>query len=377
MSDEDLMRSFSVSNPLSLLVEGTKPSTIDTKVFDETLKSLERAIAVATTREMELVTAFPTAHNTAQRAEIGGVLRNIRGFGNLLASKLTATHSLGHELACRVGDLLQTHVAADLGQQANSLRSAIAQMEPLDATELGNDLLRAVVNFRSYTLQIRKLFIVPLLDTITGVQADVDGPVQIEAQGTLAHELANLQETRVAQLAHSAEQSAANARRSSGAAAGHRQHATFDATAASAQSGARFWTGCAFLLIFAGLAIPPATLLLDSHSQESYEWVPVLLKFLIALPLYGAAAYAARIASQHREFGRHMELMAVQVDTIESFIEPMDATGQSEIRGVLGRRLFAPIEMSAKDTGHISVIPAELIPLLERVMDRSTKDGSR
>lgn len=98
---------------------------------------------------------------------------------------------------------------------------------------------------------------------------------------------------------------------------------------------------------------------------------------LIAPPLYGAAAYAARIAAQHREFGRHMQLMAVQVDTIESYIEPMDPLGQSEIRAILGRRLFSPIELISRETGHISVIPAELIPLLERVVEQSKSGGTR
>lgn len=34
-----IVRNFSVSKPLSSLVEGIKPSTIDTKVFDENLHS--------------------------------------------------------------------------------------------------------------------------------------------------------------------------------------------------------------------------------------------------------------------------------------------------------------------------------------------------
>lgn len=78
------------------------------------------------------------------------------------------------------------------------------EIDSVDLDELGRQLLRVTVNFRSYTMQIRKLFITPLLDAITGVQADADGPVQIEARDALAEELDNLQENRVAALARRA-----------------------------------------------------------------------------------------------------------------------------------------------------------------------------
>ncbi len=129
------------------------------------------------------------------------------------------------------------------------------------------------------------------------------------------------------------------------------------------------WTAGVFGFVTLGILAPIIVFSFDVQISNVASWAGVLIKLAISLPLFGIAAYCGRVAAQHRELARHMKLLAVQIDTIEPYIEKMNDQQKSEMRMFLGRRLFSSVDLEVKDSGNISVIPTEVIPLLEKAMD--------
>ena len=166
-----------------------------------------------------------------------------------------------------------------------------------------------------------------------------------------------------------AEASILNIKKASGEVASIRQQHTFlGFHREEARLSAR-WTSGVFAFVLAGVVAPIAVLTFDVRISNVSSWVGVLIKLAIALPLFGVAAYCGRVAAQHREIARHMKLMAVQVDTLESYIETMSEQQKSDMRILLGKRLFSNVDLEVKEDGNISIVPIEVVPLLEKAME--------
>ena len=58
-------------------------------------------------------------------------------------------------------------------------------------------------------------------------------------------------------------------------------------------------------------------------------------------------------------------MLDVQVRTIESYIQIMPDEQKTEMRALLGRRLFSQADIVASDNGSVGVLPVEALPLLQ------------
>lgn len=253
------------------------------------------------------------------------------------------------------------------------LADIVALYQSISASSIGGEKPEKAEDFPRFQAACDTVLHGPVTSLIDQL-IDVDSrDVQVDYSGDALLELVSRRaRVKAADYARDAALSAQNARQASGAAARDRQGETLASIYESELAAARFWTQCAFGLIGLGIVLPAVVLALEFDISAVSGWVTTIVKLAFSLPIFGAAAYSARIAAQHREHARRMRLLAVQVDTLESFVEPMSETAKTETRALFARRLFAEsagLAAPAADT--ISVIPAELIPLLERVVEQS------
>jgi hypothetical protein len=92
----------------------------------------------------------------------------------------------------------------------------------------------------------------------------------------------------------------------------------------------------------------------------------------VAALLTGAASYAARESSRHRAAAARADGLAVQLQTLDAFIRPLDAQQGNELRTDLGRRLFGDPPAAAEaagDSGAVT-IPQSLLDAVVKLIER-------
>lgn len=270
-------------------------------------------------------------------------------------------------LKVHFGALLPRPALVDIRDRSNQVR---AQIESTDDIEVA---VRVLEGHETFLAGIENRFSTTLIDGLVKLEAQTD-----RFHVTFPELIADMVHRRAgvltAQAAQAAQASAAKASTASGQAATNRQIRTFTTLATEEKNAARFWTACAFALIALGIVIPLAVLPFEVDIASVSGPLVVAVKLAIALPIFGAAAYSARIAAGHREHARHMRLLAVQVDTLEAFIEPMADPARNDTRALLARRLFTTTgDLSAPPADTISIVPAELIPLLQQLVDKTAE----
>lgn len=148
---------------------------------------------------------------------------------------------------------------------------------------------------------------------------------------------------------------AANA---AGAAADATIGSQFDAMADGELKQARFFRQAAFGL--AVVAVVLALVLLLVGTKETEDWAAISVRVLAVASLAALAAYASRIAAQHREVGVWARVVAVQLRSLDAFVTSIeDQATKDRVREVAAMRMFgAPPSLKAELSDSIAVISA-------------------
>ena len=144
----------------------------------------------------------------------------------------------------------------------------------------------------------------------------------------------------------------------------------FEATAHAEDERAKFWTTCVFACIALGILLPIFVLSVDTvFFTQVTGLAGTIIKALTGVPLYAAAAYCGRIAAQHRETARHMQILTSQIKSVRAYVSTLPKEQQHEIVAILGKRAFSDPELTTRDKGRVNMVPDQLIPVLEKAMD--------
>ncbi|MCK0519308.1 hypothetical protein [Williamsia sp. DF01-3] len=209
----------------------------------------------------------------------------------------------------------------------------------------------------------------PILDSLLDIRRNYR-QYSVRMDEPVLNLIVERQIARLSTLENVARRSIDNIRTSSIGIGTERQAQSFASRGKAETQRAFWWTIAVFVFIALGILLPVIALSVETEVFSSVSGLTgTVVKALIALPLFGAAAYCGRIAAQHREFGRHMNLLTVQMDTVGSFTEQLSEEERSEILMLLGRRIFSAVVLETKDDGKVSVVPQELVPILDKAMD--------
>lgn len=138
------------------------------------------------------------------------------------------------------------------------------------------------------------------------------------------------------------------------------------------------WTLFAFTLTV-GAIIAPVILFTTDVKFGTLEGPSVtLIKTFIGLPLLAFAAYCGRVASQHRDVARHLNLLVSQIDSITAFGADLSEGVMEEIQLILGRRAFSdPAPTNDDKRSEPATGAGELTLVLSKALDVIDKLGGK
>jgi hypothetical protein len=130
------------------------------------------------------------------------------------------------------------------------------------------------------------------------------------------------------------------------------------------------WTRWVLSFVALGIILPVGFITVEQAVGAPSSPMALALRALIGLPLFGLAAWAGRISSQHRETERYLALLGSQVKTINAYSANItDAQAKQELLMHLGMRAFSDPALATRDKGKVAAVPVELVPLLDKAMD--------
>ncbi|QSE38894.1 hypothetical protein JXX30_15870 [Rhodococcus erythropolis] len=168
---------------------------------------------------------------------------------------------------------------------------------------------------------------------------------------------------RAIQHANEAEQARDNALRASGDTGTIELSSHFSALATTEDNSAGNWTKFALAALVAAFITGLVVLLLAADRG----WPSILSHLALALPILAIAAYAARVASHHRDSALWAKSTAVQLKTVRAYADSF-ATDQAreQILLTLGTRAFsAPDFGIGGKTDAVTVLPPDLVDVLK------------
>ncbi len=90
------------------------------------------------------------------------------------------------------------------------------------------------------------------------------------------------------------------------------------------------------LAIFAGLTALGST-------PQGATWETLVGHLAVSVPAFVLAGYFAREAAQHRRLARWLRVLAVQLETAEDYVRPLEESDRSTLLLALGQRVFGPL----------------------------------
>ena len=249
-------------------------------------------------------------------------------------------------------------------QLLQRLKERLARMDKAALPELISEFSTATASLNSW----RDAFYPTVLDQLADISRDTTMRLLLAPQiQTLVLE----RQTNRLRLFEAEAQSAVDQIRGTAGDAGAATMASVFKSAADEEKGrAVLWTWLLFILMAFGIALPVLAL---STSVDLFSTVEgttgMIIKALIGLPFYALAIFSASSAERHRATERHFRLLKVQVDTVGMYSTPLGNEERSEIFMLLGRRLFSNPELEGGKETALSIVPAELIPALEKLTE--------
>ncbi|MEV5652937.1 hypothetical protein AB0L57_32200 [Nocardia sp. NPDC052254] len=182
---------------------------------------------------------------------------------------------------------------------------------------------------------------------------------------------------RIDEIASNAEQALENIREVSNEVSTTSLAGAFEAYAHDETRQTTFWSAAAILFLLCTICVTAAAVWPSSGSGSALQ--VELVKLSISLPLIAISAYCARISNHHRANARHASLLAVQLKTVRSYCDVLQADAAAEIQLALGRRIFAKPDFGihpSQSEDAVNVLPSDVTHLLEKAIEALSKKNS-
>lgn len=141
---------------------------------------------------------------------------------------------------------------------------------------------------------------------------------------------------------------------------------------------AALWTVFAFILTVGAIATPVVLFTKDVKFASETGLSVTLIKTFIGLPLLAFAAYCGRVASQHRDVARHLNLLVSQIDSVGAFVANLPEGAREEIQVILGKRAFSdPATSNDVNRAELGLGAGELALALSKALDVIDKLGGK
>ena len=117
-----------------------------------------------------------------------------------------------------------------------------------------------------------------------------------------------------------------------------------------AHSRAKFWHGCAMVLMVLVGAFAVYAFVITVNVDTS--WVKLVAKIFATTTLVTAAAYAARQASKQEKVERYARKIEMELVALDPFIQSLEQEKQSMVKEEIARKIFGnadAMEISQKD----------------------------
>ena len=137
------------------------------------------------------------------------------------------------------------------------------------------------------------------------------------------------------------------------------------------------WTAAAFILTCVAIAIPIILFWRGVEFASVTGLSATLIKTFIGLPLLVFAAYCGKVASQHRDTARHMNILVTQIDSVSAYVAELPDEAKDEVRLVLGKRAFSTPELAASGKAENEPNSGEVALLLSKALDIISKFGDK
>jgi hypothetical protein len=260
-----------------------------------------------------------------------------------------------YDFIFRLGDLLPTKDLLGLTQEINR------RTEFQNIRVVGRGLSRYIEDWIDREEEL-------LLDRLAEFERSSD--IIVSMRPALREKMLNRASQRIGLIEQDVREVRENAQIAAGDTAAIQLAGAFDANAEAEQTRARLWTAGVFAFLAVGLSMQIWGPTIESVGATPIsELGVVIFRALTGLPLYATAAYCARIAAQHRETARHMQILTSQIKSVRAYVSSLPKGQQHEIIALLGNRAFSDPGLKTRDKGKVGMLPDQLIPALEKAMD--------
>lgn len=137
------------------------------------------------------------------------------------------------------------------------------------------------------------------------------------------------------------------------------------------------WTVTAFLLTCTAIAIPVVLFSRGVQFPAVTGLSATLIKAFIGIPLLAFAAYCGKIASQHRDTARHMNILVTQIDSVSAYVTDLPAESKNELKVILGKRAFSTPDLDSGAKAESEPSSGEVALLLSKALDILSKFGEK
>jgi hypothetical protein len=134
------------------------------------------------------------------------------------------------------------------------------------------------------------------------------------------------------------------------------------------------YTAITFVLVLSSMLFGYLAL----ASSAGAEWQHQVTRLLIVLPLFAAAAYAARLASHHRQNARLAQVISTQLKTVNAYTEILSPDDAHKIRMELASFVFSRPDFAVEsDDSNVSILPTDIVKLLDEAIDALGKKAAK
>jgi hypothetical protein len=174
---------------------------------------------------------------------------------------------------------------------------------------------------------------------------------------------------RLSNLERQAEATVENLKTAAGEGGKERLAQTFEVRGKEEAKSAAHWNWLVMTFVLLGIALPLVAISLEDHFLGHLTGTyGIVIKALIAVPMFALATYCGRISAQHRKIAQHMKTLTAQIDSVKAYVAALPSDDERQLIMTLGMRAFSEPGVAGRSEGVVGVPPEDVLPALEKAV---------